>query len=92
MADRPKLIRVWDDTVAPHYTTCRAPNCQARIWWARTVANDKPICFDHVPVAKRLEPVPSTGTGSSFRTVRFVDYDMVHWARCPGAQGFRRPV
>lgn len=82
-----KTIKVWDDTVAPHYGLCRA--CQSRIWWARTVANDKAICFDSVPVIVRLDRVPTEA--GPFRTVRFVDQARVHWPRCAGADALRRP-
>lgn len=84
MADRPQLIRVWDDSVSKLPSQCRAEDCQRRIWWARTVANNKAIAFSQVPVAVRREQDPESG-----REIRFVDYTAVHWSTCPGAARFR---
>jgi hypothetical protein len=81
-----RTIKVWDDSVAPHFGVCRG--CQGRIWWARTVANDKAICFDSVPAIVRTEPTQMAD--GSFRTIRVVDQERVHWPRCKGADALRR--
>ncbi len=77
-----RTIRVWDDTVQPMYSLCRA--CQARIWWARTVANNKPVCFDSVPITVKEErvTVEAEWPRSNKRTIRFVAADRVHWGKC----------
>lgn len=58
-------------------TTCRY--CGARIRWARTVANRKPIALDEHVMQQREED----GTWS-------VSTDHVHWATCKQATVARR--
>ncbi len=75
-------IEIYADT--RNVGRCRDEDCRKRITFAQVVKTGRTICFDGEPVPLR------TRHSDDRRLIEEIDGDEVHFARCPGADRFRR--